>query len=104
MPSRYPPPPRTTEHATTAPALHVRPDRSGAWHVHAEGEERPLSRHGNETDAERAATRRAAATGAQNVIVHDRYHRVHDVWPGCGRRPLTQAHRPAKSCSPEVGP
>jgi hypothetical protein len=47
--------------------------------VHCEGEERVLSEHLSETEAERAAARLAAVTGAQEVIVHDRYHRVHNL-------------------------
>jgi hypothetical protein len=37
---------------------------------------RPLCEHGSETEAERAATLRATATGAPEIIVHDRYQRV----------------------------
>jgi hypothetical protein len=49
--------------------------------VQREGDERPLSEHGSETEAERAATRHAAAIGAPEVIVHDRYERVHRAAP-----------------------
>jgi predicted kinase len=57
--------------------LHVRPDRVGGWHVQREGEDRPLSEHTNETDAETAAMRNARATATSQVLVHDRYHRIH---------------------------
>jgi hypothetical protein len=63
------------------PLLHVSSDRRGVWRVQAEGEPRALSEHASETDAERAAARHAAATGAHEIIVHDRYHRVHSVPP-----------------------
>jgi hypothetical protein len=59
--------------------LHVRPDQRGVWRVHCEGKERVLSEHLSETEAERAAARLAAVTGVQEVIVHDRYHRVHNL-------------------------
>ncbi len=77
----------TVKRAARAPVLHVRADGLGIWLVYAEGEDRSLSRYGSETDAERAATRRAADTGARDIIVHDRYHRVHKVSPGRGLRP-----------------
>jgi hypothetical protein len=44
--------------------------------VQREGDKRPLSEHSSETEAERAATVHAAATGTPEVIVHDRYQRV----------------------------
>jgi hypothetical protein len=56
--------------------LHVLPHRLGTWYVQREGDDEPLSEHGNETEAELAATREA---GTGEVIVHDRYQRVHDV-------------------------
>jgi len=59
---------------TTTPPLHVSPNRRGAWFVHCEGEREPRSEHGSETAAEQAATRDA---GEADVIVHDRYQRVH---------------------------
>jgi hypothetical protein len=42
--------------------------------VQREGDQDPLSEHGSETEAEVAATRDAAGA---DVIVHDRYERVH---------------------------
>ncbi len=57
--------------------LHVVPDRLGAWHIQREGEDRPLSIHRTTTDAEREAIRCARATGAVEVVIHDRYGRTH---------------------------
>jgi hypothetical protein len=56
------------------PPLHVHPHRLGMWFVQREGDHEPLSEHGSETEAELVATRNA---GAADVIVHDRYERVH---------------------------
>jgi hypothetical protein len=44
------------------------------WFVQREGDDEPLSEHSSETEAERAATSEA---GTDDVIVHDRYERVH---------------------------
>ena len=60
-----------------SPPLHVVPDRSAAGTSQREGEDRPLSEHNSETDAEGAAVREARATGTPDVVVHDRYDRVH---------------------------
>ncbi len=68
---------------TSSPRIHVVPHDRGGWCVQCEGDERPLSEHGSETEAELVATRHAAATGAPEVVVHDRYWRVH-------RAPATQ--------------
>ena len=69
---------------TSNPPVHVLPHRLGTWFVQREGDHEPLSEHGSETDAELAATRDA---GAADVIVHDRYQRVH-VAPARTHRPL----------------
>jgi hypothetical protein len=58
---------------TSRAPLHVVPQQRGAWHVQREGDDRPLSEHGTATDAERAAI----AEGAREIIVHDRYGRLH---------------------------
>ena len=63
--------------AVCSPPLHVVPDRLGGWHVQREGEDRPLSEHTSATDAEGAAVREARDTGSPDVVVHDRYDRVH---------------------------
>ena len=57
--------------------LHVLPDRVGGWRVVREGEDQPLSEHNSETDAEGAAVSEARATDTSEVVVHDRYDRVH---------------------------
>lgn len=57
--------------------LHVMPDRVGGWRVEREGAERPLSQHNSETDAEHAAVLAARDTQTPEVVVHDRYDRVH---------------------------
>ncbi len=59
---------------TPKPQLHVSPNRRGAWFVRREGDREPLSEHTSATEAELAATRDA---GTDDVIVHDRYQRVH---------------------------
>jgi hypothetical protein len=70
------PPAATIAAMPSNPPLHVLPHRLGTWFVQREGDHEPLSEHGNETEAELAATREA---GTGEVIVHDRYQRVHDV-------------------------
>jgi len=62
---------------TSSPPLHVLPDRVGGWHVQREGEDHPLSEHTSLTAAEGAAVREAGDTGSPDVVVHDRYDRVH---------------------------
>jgi sulfide:quinone oxidoreductase len=54
--------------------LHVLADRLGRWRVEREGDDQPLSQHDNETAAEVAATE---DEGTAEVIVHDRYERLH---------------------------
>jgi hypothetical protein len=62
--------------------LHVRPDeRSGAWLVAPDRASRALSSHVSAHEAERAARRIAAASGAQRIFLHDRYRRVRSVTP-----------------------
>jgi hypothetical protein len=62
---------------TSAPPLHILPHDRGGWRVQREGDERPLSEHGSETEAEHAAVTHAATSGAPEIIVHDRYARLH---------------------------
>jgi hypothetical protein len=62
---------------TSVSPLHVVPDRVGGWHVHREGEDLPLSDHDSATAAELAALRQADRSGANEVVVHDRYGRIH---------------------------
>jgi hypothetical protein len=59
---------------TSNPALHILPHRLGTWFVQREGDNEPLSEHSSETEAELAAVRDA---GDADVIVHDRYARLH---------------------------
>jgi GNAT superfamily N-acetyltransferase len=67
---------RMIEPMPHCPPVHVRPDRLGRWTVLREGDEQPLSLHGSETEAERAATALARAVGARELVVRDRYERV----------------------------
>jgi hypothetical protein len=65
---------------TFARPIHVLPHKLGGWSVQREGDAQPLSEHGNATDAERAATYEAAASApAPEVLVHDRYERLHQA-------------------------
>jgi hypothetical protein len=59
-----------------SPSVHVLPDRLGRWTVLRDGDDRPRSLHGSETEAERAATTLARALGVREVVVRDRYERV----------------------------
>jgi hypothetical protein len=61
--------------------LHVLPHRLGMWFVQREGDQEPISEHGSETEAELAATR---DPDTPEVIVHDRYARVHVAPRGDG--------------------
>lgn len=58
----------------SSPALHVIPHPRGTWTL-ADDAGTVVSDHPTATDAERAATARAAETG-ETVVIHDRYHRV----------------------------
>ena len=66
--------------------LIVHCDRGGVWRVQPEGDARLLSEHGSETEAERAAARHAVEIGAHEILVHDRYHRVHRATLPAGTR------------------
>ena len=57
--------------------LHVIPDHVGGWRVQREGVDQPLSEHNSATDAESAAVREARDTGTPDVVIHDRYDRIH---------------------------
>jgi hypothetical protein len=52
-------------------------DAGGVWRVKPEGGDRILSAHVSETAAERAAAVHAVETGAAEIVVYDRYFRVH---------------------------
>jgi hypothetical protein len=60
--------------------VHVIPvDRTGMWRVQ-DGESRvTISEHVCENDAERAARLRALDRGVERIVVHDRYHRTHEL-------------------------
>ena len=60
-----------------AAPIHVVPDRVGGWQVQREGVDQPLSAHNSATDAESAAVSEARATGRCDIVVHDRYDRIH---------------------------
>jgi hypothetical protein len=72
--------------AMTAQLIHVRHSDSGMWVVESDDRDAPLSQHGTETEAESPAVARAAVEDCE-VLVHDRYARVHFVrQPGRSRR------------------
>jgi hypothetical protein len=48
----------------------------GIWVVDPDDLDTPLSKHTNETEAERAAIEQAAALEDAAVVIHDRYARV----------------------------
>ena len=56
--------------------IHVVPG-NGGWSVHAAGDAEPARVHENATEAQTAARRIAARRGADAIVVHDRYHRLH---------------------------
>jgi len=60
---------------TSSRALHVVSTRLGQWHVRREGDPCALSEHGSATEA----VREARVSGADEILVHDRYDRVHWV-------------------------
>ena len=59
--------------------IHVEPSRAGSWLVLREADAEPLSEHLSATDAERAARRRGPPFSTPNVLLHDRYLRVHEI-------------------------
>ncbi len=59
--------------------IHVRSSPTGLWSVEPEDLEVPRSEHSTETDAERAALRRADTFDECSVVIHDRYSRVRIV-------------------------
>jgi hypothetical protein len=59
--------------------VHVIPDERTTWRVYDADADAPLSEHTNATEAELAAQARAEDRDAERVVVHDRYHRTHDV-------------------------
>jgi hypothetical protein len=68
--------------------IEVLPDERGAWRVVDESSAGALiSEHASATDAELAAWRYAEVLDADEIIVHDRYNRVHVVKCAPPRRP-----------------
>ena len=70
MPSTHLPP-------RAHPQVHVVPGRRGVWVVRTTDADSAVSLHGSVTEAEHAAHRYAHSCGATDVVVHDRYARVH---------------------------
>jgi hypothetical protein len=68
--------------------LHVVPDERTTWRVYEAQAPAPLSEHTNATDAELAAQARAEDRGAERVVVHDRYHRPHELDSSLRQRQL----------------
>jgi len=63
-----------------AEELHVLPhEPTGGWVLGDATASPAPAWFGTVGEAERAAQTRAIAAGARCIIVHDRYHRVHDV-------------------------
>ena len=77
--------------------VHVIPDEQTTWRVYDAGLVEPVSEHTNATEAELAALTRAEKQGAERVVVHDRYHRTHEVFPSlaaaAARERLERARR-----------
>ena len=59
--------------------VHVIPDERTTWRVYDAGTTEPVSEHTSATEAEFAAKARAERHGAERVVVHDRYHRTHEL-------------------------
>ena len=58
-------------------SVHVVPGRKGVWTVRGMDEPAAASVHTSATEAERAAHVYARASGATQVVLHDRYARLH---------------------------
>ena len=69
--------------------VHVIPDERTTWRVFGPDAKAPLSEHASATEAELAARALAQDRDADRVVVHDRYHRIHDAAPS----PAGQAAR-----------
>lgn len=57
--------------------IHVRYSDTGSWAVQPDDRDAPISHHPTATAAERAAIAYAATAGEIDVVIHDRYARVH---------------------------
>jgi hypothetical protein len=63
--------------ATLAPTVYVEPDRTGRWIVRRAEDRDALSRHETATDADRAARALVREDATLEVLLKDRYQRVH---------------------------
>jgi len=71
--------------------LHVEP-RDRDWVVRRDGADVPLSRHPDAGAATRAACARAYMMATDSsVLVHDRYHRVHEESPHFSAEPAARS-------------
>jgi len=61
----------------TDTSVHVVPGRKGVWTVRGVDDGAAESMHPSATEAERAARDYARASGATQVVLHDRYARLH---------------------------
>ena len=61
----------------TEASVHVVPGRRGVWTVRGDDDAVAASMHGSATEAERAAHDYARVHGATQVVLHDRYARLH---------------------------
>jgi len=61
----------------TDSSVHVVPGRKGVWTVRGVNDAAAASVHTSATDAERAAHDYARASGATQVVLHDRYARLY---------------------------
>ena len=61
----------------TDSSVHVVPGRKGVWTVRGVDDGAAASVHPSATEAQRAACDYARASGATQVVVHDRYARLH---------------------------
>lgn len=61
----------------TDSSVHVVPGRKGVWTVRGVDDAAAASVHPSATEAERAARDYARASGATQVVLHDRYARLY---------------------------
>jgi hypothetical protein len=83
---------RDTTRAMFSHPIHVRCTNTGTWFVQPDDCD-PISAHGNETDAERAALEHAKTDEDAYVVIHDRYSRVHMVRPEVRKPPRARGRR-----------
>ena len=84
----------TLRGAMSAHLIHVRYSDKGSWVVQPDDRSDPISEHGSETAAERAAIEHASGRDDCDVVVHDRYARVRFVSrPSRDQRSRGAGHR-----------